>query len=151
MHKIVFMLALFSLVGGCNSTGDAREETTSFKYRHTGGEMWKQLRSEVLEAWRIDSEDRLVGEITTTWDVRLHVMNRFGRRHRLKITLDGTDEEGYTVLASQETEMNTNQDNPLVESQAEWEQLDADGALAQRFLFKFHRRINPPKSWREVR
>jgi uncharacterized lipoprotein len=151
MHKIVFMLALSSLVVGCNSTGEARDETTGFKYRHTGGELWKQLRSEVLEVWRIDSEDRRVGEITTAWDVRLHPMTRFGRRHRLKITLDGTDEEGYTVLASQETEMNANQGNPLVASEAEWEQVNADGALAQRFLFKFHRRINPPKSWREVR
>lgn len=151
MQKTAFMLAILSLAVGCSSTADPKEETTAFTYRHTGGEMWKQLRAEVLEAWRIDSEDRSVGAITTTWDVRLHVMSSFGRRHRLKITLDGTDEKGYTVVAAQETEMNTNQDNPLVASEAEWEHVNADGVLAQSFLYKFHRRVSPPTTWREVR
>jgi len=151
MRKILIMLGLCSLIVGCSGTAAQNEETTNFTYRHTGDEMWKQVRSQVLKAWRITAEDRSAGEIVTTWDVRLHAMDRFGRRHRLKITLEGTDEKGYTVVAAQETEMNTNQDNPLAASEADWEEMNADGALAQRFLFKLHRRINPPKTWREVR
>lgn len=151
MRKIVIMFALVSLAAGCTSTADPTEESTNFTYQHTGDEMWRQLRLEVLEGWRIESADKVSGEITTNWDVRLHSMSNFGRRHRLKITLEGSDDEGYTVVAAQETEKNTNQENPMAEAEADWESMPADGALANRFLFKFHRRMNPPTTWREGR
>ena len=142
---------LFVILASCGGTPQPREESTDFSYRHTRAEMWRQLCAEVRESWRIDSLDETAGEINTGWDVQLHAMNTFGRRHRLKITLTGTDETGYKVAATQETERNMNPNNPLSEPDADWKPMEADGVLAQRFLIKFHRRMSPTNTWKEGR
>ncbi|MAG56009.1 MAG: hypothetical protein CMJ83_06940 [Planctomycetes bacterium] len=143
------LFATLALLGACNSSPQPQEETTHFVYQHTRETIWNQTRSELGERWRIADEDEIAMTFTTDWDTHLHVMNTFGKRHRLTVTLAGTDEEGYQVTASQETEQNTNQDNPLVASEAEWDSAPSNGALAQRFLMNLHLRMNPGTPWRE--
>ena len=148
---VLIVLSPLALVAGCGHSPKPKEETTEFKYRHTRVEMWRQLCAEVRESWRIDSVDEKAGEIQTGWDVRLHAMNTFGRRSRLTVTLAGSDEEGYTVAATQETERNMNENNPLSVADAEWNPTEADGVQATGFLIKFHVRMSPPKTWKEGR
>ena len=150
MRMLPKLLPLLFVAAACSSQGTPTEERTSFKYRHSADEMWRQVTQEAREKWAIGEADRASLKIVTEWDVRLHAMNTFGRRHRLIITLEGADADGYTVVAAQETEKNTNQENPLVAAEAEWKPMPSDGALAGRFLFNLHRRLNPPKNWQET-
>lgn len=150
--RALLALVLIPLLAMSCSSGEAKptEERTPFRYRHSADEMWRQVGAEVREGWTIASADREKLEIVTDWDVRLHAMNTFGRRHRLIITLEGSDTEGYEVVAAQETEKNTNQENPLSAKEAEWDPMKSDGALAGTFLIKLERRMNPPKEWKET-
>jgi len=148
--SLTLTTALLLLTSCASNKDPGTEERTSFKYRHSADEMWRQLVAEAREAWTIESADREKLEIVTKWDVELHAMNTFGRRNRITITLEGSDAEGYSVVALQNTEKNTDQENPLAASEADWEQMPSDGALAGSFLMKFHRRMNPPKSWQET-
>lgn len=142
---LVSSLLFFSCAGAPKKV-DAENDVV---YPYTGDMIWDQLRAEVQRRVRIASEDRETMTIVTEWDVALQPMNTFGRRNRLEIVCTGSDEDGYKIKVTQESERNTNQENPLHESEADWESAETDGALAHRLLYSFNRRMNPKVPWAE--
>ncbi len=140
---------LIALLVACGSGPKPSPKASPFAYRHTREFMWDQVRKEILENWKIAEEDAVLGSIVTDWDVHLAPMAALGRRHRLTVTLEGDEKDGFRPAAVQESEMNGNQRNPLIIEEAEWSATESDGALAQRFLANLHGRLNPSQPWKE--
>lgn len=145
-HLLAFSLLL--AVSACSSSPKPEEVDFGLRYHHTRSYVWTELLLEVERKWRIASKDEEKGEIVTDWDVNLHGMDTFGRRHRLTFQMDGRPGEGYGITASQETEQNTNALNPISRAEAEWKPVSSDGALAAQFLMGFHRHMTPEETWR---
>jgi hypothetical protein len=153
MRNQILPFAMLSLAAlllqGCNSVPDPEPIDLGFRYPHTRGYVFSELLASAKRKWRIESSDEATGKIVTSWDVNLHGMNTFGRRHRLTLQVDGSPGEGYTVSAFQETEQNTNSLNPTSRAEADWDAIVSDGALAHQFLIGFHRHMTPEETWKE--
>lgn len=144
--SIAFLPTVFS---GCGSTPKPAEEEGGWHKKHTGEFLWEQARAAIQRRWRVESEDAAAREIVTAWDEQLAPMNTFGRRHRLTVTMEGDATKGHRLKVKQDTEQNTNQENPLSREEADWEPASSDGALAMQFLLDVERRLNPPNPLRE--
>ncbi len=76
-------------------------------------------------------------------------MNTFGRRNRLRVKIVEDEGKSFEVSATQESEMNTNQTNPLSLEEASWKEASNDGGFAVQFLVDLERRLTPPRRWEE--
>lgn len=148
IHPSRLCLWTVALLVGCSSAPKPEPVDLGFRYPHTRGYVFGELLTLAKKKWRIESSDETQGTVVTVWDVNLHGLNTFGRRHRLTLTVEGAPGEGYTVKASQETEQNTNSLNPTSHAEAEWEPIQSDGALGHQFLVNFHRHMTPEESWK---
>jgi hypothetical protein len=153
--RILALSLLAAAASGCGGTPPPAVETTPADkpYKHTEAFMWEQVKATLARRWHIATEDKELRQIVTDWDTQLSPMDRFGRRTRITINLEGSDGEGWSVRASEEAQQNTEQVNPLSPEEADWETVASEGALASQFLVDLDRRIHPPQPWkdREVR
>lgn len=121
----------------------------SFQLQHTREYVWEEILETLGTGWTVESEDIETGEVVTTWVENLAPMNTFGVRDRLRVTLAGDLAKGYQVKAAQETEQNTNENNPLSSTDADWSPTESSGVQAERFLLLLTRRLYPRETWRE--
>jgi len=147
-HLTYSLILIAALLAGCSSSPKPEPVDLGFRYPDTRGYVFGELLTLAKKKWRIESSDEALGTVVTAWDVNLHGLNTFGRRHRLTLSIEGAPGEGYTVKASQETEQNTNSLNPTSNAEAEWEPIQSDGALGHQFLVNFHRHMTPEESWK---
>ncbi|MSR74758.1 MAG: hypothetical protein EXS14_04720 [Planctomycetes bacterium] len=148
------LLAVFvgiAMLAAC-STSDVGSTTagTSFVYQHTRVFLIDEVRTQLSREWPAPAIEAETQAVITDWKEQLAVMSRFGRRDRLRVVLEGADGKGWKVVCTQETQRNMEQEDPLSSSKAEWEAQETDAALAQKFLFDLHRRLNPKQAWREA-
>ena len=136
-------------VPGCESTPDFEPKTARYPWVHTAEFMWDQTKEALRAKWRIASEDRTTNEVLTEWDTQLSPMNTFGRRNRLRVKVVEDEGKGFDITATQESERNTNQTNPLSREEASWEETPNDGGYAVQFLVDLERRLRPARRWEE--
>lgn len=145
----ITFLFLVLLLNGCASRPDPVEEKSGRRYKHTVDFMWKEVKAELTERYKIETEDREKLEIVTAWREAYHPNSNFGERHRLTVNLDGDEVTGIAVSAKEEAEVNTEQKSPTDPVEADWEPMQSDGALARLFLTGLFARLNPPKPQKE--
>jgi hypothetical protein len=146
---LVALTAALALAGcGFNDPEPADFEQT-FQLQHTREYVWEEIKETLGTGWTIESEDLATGQIVTAWVENLAPMNTFGTRERLIVTLAGDLASGYQVTAAQETEQNTNENNPLSSTDADWSPTESSGVQAERFLLLLTRRLYPRETWRE--
>jgi hypothetical protein len=153
------MLRSFSILFGftlcltaCSSGSDygSSPAATDFTYKHTRAFLTAEINAQLEREWKDPAPDAETGAIVTAWREQLAVMSRFGRRDRLRVSIEGTDGAGWKVRCDQESQRNMEQEDPLNSEKADWESLQTDAALAKKFLFDLHRRLNPKQEWREA-
>ena len=150
MKPFAILLFLGAVLGACSSSPRPSERRSlPVVFKHTRDFMWEQIQEELKEHWYIAEADEAKGVVTTEWDVKLAPMGRQGRRFRIRVFLEGKDGEGYTVLAEEEAEENTNDKNPLSSAEAEWKPTATEGAKADQFLIGLARRLRPRMKWKE--
>jgi hypothetical protein len=140
----VFLAAL----PGCASENEGCVEKSSCSYRNTFDFVWESADSELRTSWQIACADKKKKTITTCWATNLSPFSSHGRRDRLVVTITGTDQCGWKAGVRQESETNTNEENPLDESKAKWSKTENDGGLAARFLQNLDTRMQPDERWR---
>lgn len=148
LPALLVLSALLS-ASGCQSTPDNEPKKARYPWIHTHAFMWDQAKETLLAKWRIASEDRALDELLTEWDTQLSPMNTFGRRNRLRVKIVEVEGKSFEVSATQESEMNTNQTNPLSLEEASWKEASNDGGFAVQFLVDLERRLTPPRRWEE--
>jgi hypothetical protein len=146
----ITFLFLVLLLNGCASSPDPVEEKSGHRYKHTGDFMWKEVKAELIERYKIETEDAEKREIVTAWREAYHPSSNFGERHRLTVTLDGDEVTGIAVTAKEEAELNTEEKSPTDPVEADWEPRASDGAFARLFLTGLFSRLNPPKPQKEA-
>lgn len=146
----LFLLLAASLVAACGLTDpEPVERDLGVTYNHTFDFLWEEVQAVLGRAYELEELDREEGVIRTAWVEQLAPMNRWGRRHRLEVRLEGARGEGYRVVAVQETEVNEHDRNPLSSEDADWEPTGSKGAYADRFLIALARHLEPGRSWKE--
>jgi hypothetical protein len=146
---LVSGVVALSFVVGCSSPPAPVVEKSSEAYRNTFDFIWESALEELRIAWRIEKEDRATRTITTGWNTNLSPFAGKGRRDRLIVSLVGDGQAGWRATAKQESETNNNEENPLDEKEAKWEEIPNDGGLAARFLQNLDTRLQPDERWRE--
>ena len=80
----------------------------------------------------------------------LSPFSRHGRRDRLIVTIVGDGQGGWRANATQETETNKNEEDPLDEAKAKWETAaERRRSLAAKFLQNLDTRLQPDERWRD--
>ena len=140
---------LLAVLAGCSSGPQSSERRRiPVVYEHTFEFMWEEVQAELEKGWYLEEAQKEKKILTSQWQEQLSPMGHKGHRHRIKVFIEGRDGEGYTVDAVQETELNTNDRNPLSSTDAEWSGAASDGALADRFLIALARRMYPRMEWK---
>ena len=137
------------LVAGCSTPAEPVVEKSSEAYRNTFDFIWESSLEELRIAWRIEKEDRATRTITTAWNTNLSPFAGKGRRDRLIVTLVGDGQAGWRATVKQDSETNNNEENPLNEKEAKWEEIPNDGGMGARFLQNLDTRLQPDERWRE--
>ena len=65
------------------------------------------------------------------------------------MTLVGDNRTGWRANAKQDSQTNTNEENPLDENKAKWKEAPNDGTLAASFLQNLDTRLQPDERWRQ--
>ncbi len=143
-------LFLFLVLGlGCN-TPEPEEKASPDAFKVPFDFIWQSSIDELKDGgWQLATQDRTTKTIETEWNVNLSPISHTGRRARLKVTYEGTDDDGWKPKCSQETEENTNEEQPLKRDDADWSAVKNNGALASIFLQNLSRRITPNERWRD--
>ncbi len=150
MRSLFIVAVMMACLSACAGTdvGSAVAET-SFVYQHSRAFLDHEIRTQLAREWSKPTTEVETGAWLTDWKEQLAVMSQFGRRHRLRVRVEAAD-GGFKVNCEQESQRNMEQEDPLSASKAEWDAAQTDGALAKKFLFDLHRRLNPKQAWREA-
>lgn len=142
--KTLVLLIPAILLGACMSP-DPEPQESPRSYQHTFSFLWEQVQAELDEKWKVERVDEMTRELETAWKTNPGAFSRQGYRHRLLVSLEGDDSEGWVVTATQSTERNHAQKNPLSEKEedAEWKGAASDNAEALTFLTQLDIRLNP--------
>lgn len=150
MRNSTILSCVLLLVFGCGSPGKPLEQTNDIRYKNSLDFIWSESLVVLKQQYRdISSVDRVKRSITTAWDVQASPFSNQGYRSRLTVTFDGDVSSGFLVKAIEEEEINREEQDPLVLSEADWEPTTPSGARAQKFLWLLHRRLNPSQKWRD--
>lgn len=146
--NIILVGCMGAFLLSCGSAPKPRTEESILPYIHSEEFVRSEAKAVLAKKWSGTTENPETKQIETEWDVNLAPMGHTGRRHRLLVGIEGDPSRGYRVKATQESEVNTNAKNPLSLQEADWDEIESDGALALQFLFDLDRRLNPPKPWK---
>ena len=148
-HLILLASAALLLVSCGSGKGEPREEELEVRSLHTFEFVWEEVQKTLNLDWDIESKDLETRTIVTLWHEQLSPFSHQGKRRRLTVKVLGDQDEGWRVQATEEAEVNTNQENPLNSSEADWDGTGTEGSAAASFLIHLERRINPRSTWRE--
>jgi hypothetical protein len=123
-------------------------EKSSCCYPNTFDFVWDSANAELLNSWQIESAKRETKTITTTWNFNLSPFSRHGGRERLIVNIVGDGKGGWRANATQQTQQNKNEEDPLDQAKAKWENTPNDGSLAAKFLQNLDTRLKPDERWR---
>ncbi|MCA9319637.1 MAG: hypothetical protein KDB53_02825, partial [Planctomycetes bacterium] len=133
------LLALAALVlFSCSTPEEPYQDEREMAYDHSFDLMWEQIQLALRKQYTIETLDEATRTITTDWNVHLAPFAESGYRTRLVVNLDG-DIGAWKVKVREDTEINTEQVNPLSAEDAEWEKSESEGGTAGRFLVSLHR------------
>jgi len=124
-------------------------EKSSCCYPNSFDFVWESANTELLNNWQIEKADRAKKTIRTHWNTSLAPFSRHGGRDRLLVTIVGDGKGGWRANATQQTQHNKNEQDPLDEGKALWENTPNDGSLAAKFLQNLDTRLKPDERWRD--
>ena len=153
IHRLASTLATVLLLAAssCSSPeeSDVNKSVSQSSYRNTFDFVWSNALDELRINFKIEKEDRAKRTITTGWNTIMSPFSQVGRRDRLTVTIVGDAQSGWKAEARQKSETNANEENPLDEKTAKWEEIPNDGGMAARFLQNLDLRLQPDERWRE--
>ena len=149
---LMVTVAMAALISACQTGKDECKgtvEKSSCSYRNSFEFVWQSAQDELAGSWKIEKADQKTRTITTGWNTQMSPFSSHGRRDRLVVTISGDNQRGWSASAKQDTQTNTNEENPLDEKKAKWEELPNDGGLAAKFLQNLDMRLQPDERWRQ--
>jgi hypothetical protein len=150
--NLILAVATAAVLPACQ-TGETKCKGTVEKsccaYRNSFEFVWQSAQDELASSWKIEKAEQKTRTITTAWSTQMSPFSSHGRRDRLIVTIVGDNQRGWSASAKQDTQTNTNEENPLDEKKAKWEEMPNDGGLAAKFLQNLDTRLQPDERWRD--
>jgi hypothetical protein len=147
-----FAVAMAALMSACNSDDSKCKGTVEKSvgsYQNSFDFVWQSSQEELKSSWKIEKVDEKTRTITTEWNKNMSPFSQFGRRDRLIVTIVGDSRSGWRANAKQDSQTNTNEEDPLDEVKAKWKEVPNDGTLATKFLQNLDTRLQPDERWRQ--
>ncbi|MEE9393370.1 MAG: hypothetical protein V3W41_12785 [Planctomycetota bacterium] len=145
---ILISVPLFT---SCGSTPKPEDEDWVQGYEHGFDYLWDESLSVLKQRYEMATAVPAKQKMTTEWDTQLAYFSEQGERVRLSVEFEERPVVGWVITTTEERQINTNQLNPTVGSEADWEDADPDGSATSFYRLGMAARMRPRESWRSDR